>query len=153
MEELGKDEIRSVEPSLLQGLLAAGDDAHAETVNINIQRNGKQYFSFHIRPLTEEEYLKASEKATSFERNKQLGIKIPTERNDALYRSILIHTATVDEDRKVLWDNEEARKHFDVLSGLDVIDKVLLPGEKLAVTNKIDEVSGYGTDLEETAKK
>jgi hypothetical protein len=151
--ELTPEEVRANEPDLLKGLLAAGQDAQTETVKITIQRKGKTYFSFRIRPLTEQEYNEANEMATQYEKNRQLGIRMPVNRDDAMFRSLLIYKATVDEDRKKLWDNQEAWRHFNVLSGHDLIDRVLLPGEKLAVVNKIDELSGYGAELEETAKK
>jgi hypothetical protein len=70
----------------------------------------------------------------------------------------LIHTATVDEDKAKLWDNKKLWDRLNVLSGIDVIDKVLLPGEKDAVIEKINEISGYAEDeedvedLEELAK-
>ncbi|MCL6597940.1 MAG: hypothetical protein K6T81_04300 [Alicyclobacillus macrosporangiidus] len=152
MSDLNKEDVLAFEGDLLQGLLQAGEDAQSETVSITIQRKGKTYFAFRIRPLTEQEYNEAAEKATTYERNRQLGVRIPQSRDDALFRSLLIYKATVDEDRQKLWNNKAAWQHFNVLSGPDLIDRVLLPGEKLAVVGKIDELSGYGTDLEETAK-
>ena len=44
----------------------------------------------------------------------------------------------------------EAR--INVTNGIDMIDKVLRAGEKDAVLNKIDEISGYSSTLEEVAK-
>ncbi|GEO26227.1 hypothetical protein AAC03nite_20120 [Alicyclobacillus acidoterrestris] len=144
-------QIRANEPDLLQGLFAAGDDAQQTTAKISIQRNGKFFFSFNIHALSEKDYKDASDQATRFTKNKQLGIKVPEERNDAEYRSLLIYKATVDADRAALWDAAKAR--YGVLTGADVIDKVLLPGEKAAILQKIDEVSGYGTDLDDAETK
>jgi hypothetical protein len=152
MDELNQEDIRAFEGDLLQGLLQAGEDARSETVTITIQRKGKTYFTFRIRPLTEQEYNDAMEQATTYKRHPQLGIKVVESRDDAEFRSLLVYKATVDEDRQKLWDNRAAWQHFNVITGSDLIDKVLLPGEKLAVVTKIDELSGYGADLEAMAK-
>lgn len=151
-EELTQGEILANEQDFLKGLLDAGNDAQSMTVPITVKRNGKRYFTFRIRPLTETEYNKAREKATKYQLNKQLGIKIPDSRDDAEYRNQLIYAATVPEDRSNLWDRKEAWTQFNVLSGPDLIERVLLPGEKLAIVSRLDELSGYGMDLEETAK-
>jgi len=39
-----------------------------------------------------------------------------------------------------------------VLNGVDLIDKALLAGEKDAVLELIDKISGYSVTAEETAK-
>ena len=58
----------------------------------------------------------------------------------------------MDEDRKKLWDNRKAQEALDVLSGVDMIDAVLLSGEKDRIIDVINEISGYDDDMEETAK-
>lgn len=143
------EDIRANEPDLLAGLLAAGTDKQNRTAKITIQRNGKSFFSFSIRPLSEDEYNAATKKATPLDSKGN-----PEEKNidTALLRSILIYTATTQEDRAKLWDNPAAQSQYNVLSGMDVIDKVLLAGEKQAIITKIDEISGFGANLEETAK-
>ncbi len=111
-------------------------------------------FTFRIRPLSEEEYNRCKEKNTKYVRNKQLGIKFPEDTNATRYRSQLIYEATVDEDRAKIWDNKEAWRapRINVTNGIDMIDKVLRAGEKDAVLNKIDEISGYSSTMEEVAK-
>lgn len=151
-EQVSQADILNNEAGLLQGLLAAGADAQRDVRKVTIKRHEKTYFSFRIRPLSEPEYRDADEKATRYQQNKQLGVRVPVERNDADYRSRLIYSATVPEDRAQLWDNKTAWDKFNVLSGVDLIDQVLLPGEKRAVIVMIDELSGFGADLEETAK-
>lgn len=145
------------EQDILRGLLEAAEDRKKETVTIEIARNGKVYFRFRIRPLTEREYNKCRDEATKYVRNKQLGgIKMPEDTDISRYRSYLIYQATVEEDRKKLWDNKAAWEQLNVLNGPDLIEVVLKAGEKDAIVQKIDEISGYkyfeDGELEEIAK-
>ena len=155
-EEEAKAQLRTYEGDILKGLLAAADfrDDEDNVVPIEIARNGVVLFTFRIRPLSEEEYNLCKEKNTKYVRNKQLGIKFPEDTNAIRYRSQLIYEATVEEDRAKIWDNKEAWRapKINVTNGTDLIDKVLLAGEKDAVLNKIDEISGYSSTLEEVAK-
>ena len=50
------------------------------------------------------------------------------------------------------WDNKQAQQAFNVLRGVDMIDAVLLSGEKDRIIDLINEISGYSEDTEETAK-
>ena len=74
------------------------------------------------------------------------------ETNTAKFRSWLIYTATIDEDRAKTWDNKKAQEAFNVLQGVDVIDAVLLSGEKDRIIEVINEISGYDDSLDEIAK-
>ena len=59
----------------------------------------------------------------------------------------------MDEDRKNTWDNRRAQEELGVLQGADMIDAVLLPGEKDRIIDRINDISGYGEDdLDEQAK-
>ena len=119
---------------------------------IQIKRAGVLKFMFRIRPVSEEESIKCHDHATKFAPRKRGQPKREIETNQSLFRSWLIYTATVDEDRKKLWDNRKAQEALDVLSGVDMIDAVLLSGEKDRIIDVINEISGYGDDMEETAK-
>jgi len=68
------------------------------------------------------------------------------------YRSALIYQATVDEDREKIWNNKDAWKELNVLNGIDLIEKTLLAGEKDAVLELVDKISGYTATTEEVAK-
>lgn len=139
------------EGDLLRGLLEAAETK--ETATIEVARKGRVLFAFRIRPLSEADYNECREKATKYQRSRQFGgIRVPEEMDTSRYRSLLIYTATVDEDRQALWDSKEAQKRLNVINGADLIDKVLLAGEKDAIIAKIDEISGFGTDLESVAK-
>lgn len=155
-KEITQEEILMNEQDILRGLLEAAEDKVDESsyVRIEIARKGKVFFSFHVRPLSEEEYNECREKATTYVRNQRFGgIKLPEETDTVRYRSMLIYTATHPDDRAKLWDNKEAWKRLNVLNAYDLIDKVLLAGEKDAILDKIDEISGYSNRIEEVAKK
>ena len=156
-QEETQNQMRFFEGDILKGMLAAAQFQDEETQEIIVARGGKDYFAFHIRPLSEKEYEKCRNKHTKFVRNKQLGIKMPEDTNAVKYRSELIYCATTDEDKKKTWDNKQLWQALedlgkDILTGTDVIDAVLMPGEKAAIVDKIDLLSGYNGDFEEVAK-
>ena len=156
-QEETQNQMRFFEGDILKGMLAAAQFQDEETQEIIVARGGKDYFAFHIRPLSEKEYEKCRNKHTKFVRNKQLGIKMPEDTNAVKYRSELIYCATTDEDKKKTWDNKQLWRALedigkDILTGTDVIDAVLMPGEKAAIVDKIDLLSGYNGDFEEVAK-
>ncbi len=153
-EETTQNTLRSFEDDILGGLLAAASFANDadEIVPIEIVRNKQLLIKFRIRPLAEEEYVKCKNRYTKFVRNKSIGIKIPEDTDTAMYRNALIYQATIAEDREKIWDNKQAWRQLDVVSGTQLIGKVLKAGEKGAVCDKIDEISGYSSMAEETAK-
>lgn len=147
------DDILLSEDQLLRGLLEAAEDRENEAVVIEIARKGKVFFTFRIRPITEKESNRCNDLATKYTRKR--GVKVAEDVDIAKYRSLIIHTATVDEDKAKTWDNKALWDKLNVLNGVDVIDKVLHPGEKAAVIDKINEISGYGEeaeDIEDLAK-
>lgn len=153
-EETNNNTLRYFENDILGGLLAAAayTTNEDEIVPIEIIRNGRMLIKFRIRPLSEDEYSKCKNRYTKYIRNKQIGIRIPEDTDTVMYRNALIYQATVDEDRAKLWDNKQAWKQLDVLSGAELIGKVLKAGEKDAICDKIDEISGYSAMAEEAAK-
>lgn len=156
-EEEEKGHIRTHEQDILKGLLTAAafkteeDNIHP----VEVVRNDVVLFTFRIRPLDEKEYHECKEKNTKYVRNRNLGIRFPEDTDSVRYRSALIYQATVDEDRTKVWDNKDAWHALKVLSGVDLIDKILLAGEKDAILDRIDQISGYKSTVvaEETAKK
>lgn len=153
-EEAKKATIRKYEDDILGGLLAAANykDSEDETANIEVVRNGAIVLAFRIRPMGEEEYLKCKKANTNYKRNKNLGTRIAESVNAARYRAQLIYEATVEEDREKIWDNRDAWKRLSVLNGIDLVEVVLKAGEKDAVLEKLDEISGYKPTLEDVAK-
>ncbi|MGH6915968.1 MAG: phage tail assembly chaperone, partial [Geminicoccales bacterium] len=148
-----KDGLLANEPDLLRGLLEAAGAADEETQPVEIARNGRVLFAFRLRPLREREYEECQDQSTKYERNRQFGgMRVPQDRNMARYRSLLIYRATVEADRTRLWDNKEAWERLKVLNGADLIERVLKAGEKEAVVAKIDELSGYGAEVDSVAR-
>lgn len=153
-DEEKKELTRKYEDDILAGLLSAAayktDDE--EAAEIQIVRNGVTVLKFKIRPLSEEEYLKARKDNTVYRKNKSVGTRVADHIDTGRYRSQLIYDATVDEDREKIWNNKAAWERLSVVTGVDLIDVVLKSGEKNAVLDKLDEISGYQMSLEETAK-
>ncbi|RIJ63603.1 hypothetical protein [Rummeliibacillus sp. POC4] len=147
--QLNNEELLAIEGSVLDGLLAAYEDQQDETVTIEIARKGKVFFSFDIHGLTEKQYNDLQDQATKFRKAKNLGgVKVAEETDVTRFRSLLIYHATVEKDRVKLWNNKEAWNKLNVVNGPDLIDKVLLAGEKKAIIDKIDDISGFSDDTE-----
>ena len=149
--------IRANEEDFIQGLIDAAEYASEETQRIEIVREGRLYFAFHVRPLSSQEYEKCKKKYTKYVRNKQFGMKLPEDTDRIKYQSAIIYEATVEEDRKNLWDNHKVwnalnAKEDRIMNGLDVIEYSLKAGEKDKVLEAIDKLSGYDDNLEEVAK-
>lgn len=151
-QELTPEDYLADEEDILASLLDAANDKNQETAIIEVARKGRVYFRFRIRGLTEEEYETCLKKASEYTMNKRTRVRVREDINVSKFHSLLIYTATIDEDRKKIWDNKEAWKQMDVLSAHQLIDKVLLVGEKEKIVEKIEEISGYGVDLEEELK-
>lgn len=150
---MSNEDLLMNEDALLSGLLEAANFAEDKSSQqlIQIKRNGKKLFEFKIRPLSEEEnnqFLKSSTKRLA----NPMGKKYPKIDGDVDYvalRSRKIYAATIPEDRKKLWDNPKVKNALNVLTGLDVIDKVLLAGEKGRVVEQIDELSGFNNEIDD----
>lgn len=141
--------LRRNEGDILSGLLEAAGykDCEDETYPVEIIRGGRVLFSFRIRPLSELEYSKCREKHTKYTRNRAMGNVRVVDKADATgYRSELIYQATVPEDREKVWNNQAAWKALNVVTGIDLIDKVLKAGEKDRLCDRVDEISGYGAE-------
>lgn len=153
-DEENRGQTRLYEDDILGGLLAAASfhNSCEETYPVEIVRNGAVVLKFDIRPLSDDEYATAKEHNSKYARNKNLGIKYVESTNTMRYRSELLYTATVPEDKEKLWNNKDAWSKLNVLSGIDLIGAVLKAGEKAAVLSLIDRISGYDITLEETAK-
>lgn len=154
METPTQEDILMSEQDILRGLIEAGNEKDNESTyrKIQIRRGGVLKFEFRVRPISEEESVACRDHATKFAPRKKGQPKREIETNSAKFRSWLIYTATVDEDRKKTWDNKQAQEALNVLQGADMIDIVLLPGEKDRIIDVINEISGYGDDIDEAAK-
>ena len=144
-----KDEVLQSEDELLRGLIEAGNFKNDEAFRrkIEIRRGERVLFSFTVRPLDEEEEISCYRRATEQKvhpNGKKFGT-IDGRTDSAKMRSLKIYTATIDEDKKRIWDNAEFKKRFGVITGVELIDKVLRTGDKDAVLAVIDEISGSGS--------
>jgi hypothetical protein len=156
-DKMTQEEILMSESDLLKGLIELGQgmDNPASYKKIQIKRDGKLKLEFRIRPLSEDESQKCWRQATKYAPTKPGQPKKAIDTNHALFRSYIVYTATVDEDRAKLWDNKLALEKLGLLYGVYMIDKVLLSGEKDRVIDEIDNISGYNEaqeEVDETAK-
>lgn len=149
------DQVLMNEDDMLKGVLEAADfkkDPKNRKL-IQIKRRGKLLFQFHVRPLEENELNSCRKRATKYIPNPQnRHLRIEADTDYVKLRSIKIYMATVDEERKKLWDNPRLCEKFNTIEGFEVIDKVLMAGEKDQICDVIDDISGYNESLEETAK-
>lgn len=158
-EEEKKDMIIENEEDYLTGLLAAASDAADDTQKIDIIRKGRKYFSFSIHSLTDEMLKDIRKKYTKYTKNRRQGIRVADELDMPKYRASLIYNSTTGEDKAKLWDNPAVKKGLEakgicIINALDVIDAVLLPGEKDRIMDIIDDVNGFNNEelKAETAK-
>lgn len=146
-EELTKEDLLEMEDALLQGLLAAAEAKSTDTATITVKRGDRVFFKFRIRALDDEEVKEIKNRNSTFKKN-SIGVKILADFNDVRFRSEVIYRATIEEDRKKLWDNPEAKRRLNCLDGIEVIDRVLTSGEKDTIYDKIQEFSGYRDEEE-----
>lgn len=156
-EDQSANQLRVNEEDFLQGLIDAAGYTEEEKRRIEIVRGGKLLFAFSIRPLSESEYTACKKKHTKYVRNRNLGVKMPEDTDNVKYRADLIYRATIDEDKKNLWDNKKIwealrDKGMQIVSPLDIIEYSLKAGEKDKVIDCIDKISGYDDNLEEVIK-
>lgn len=153
--------IEQTEEQLIEGLLFAAEAKYSddEQKEILIKRNGKVAFKFKIRPLSEDELMRIRKSSTpTYPNPANKKLKIEGDLRYGEFRSKKIVAATVEEaNGGKIWENPKLKsalnaKGYDVIEAWEIIDKVLLAGEKDAVSDKIDEISGYDVDLTEYAK-
>ncbi|MCL2215393.1 MAG: hypothetical protein FWB91_00100 [Defluviitaleaceae bacterium] len=152
-EPMTQEEVLMNEDEILAGLLEMTKSDDESTYRmVEIARNGKKLLQFRVRPLSEEESQQCHRNATKYARSKPGQPKIPIETDGARYRSYMIYAATVDEDKAKVWDNPKIKQARNVLDSIDLIDLVLLAGEKARVLMLIDEISGFAEESIEMGK-
>lgn len=156
-----KEVIEQTEEQLIEGLLFAAEAKYGEDEQkvINIKRAGKVVFTFKVRPLSEDELMRIRKTSTpTYPNPANKKLKIEGEIRYGEFRSKKIYEATVEEKSgQKIWDNQTLKakmnaKGYDIIESWEIIDKVLLAGEKDAVSDLIDQISGYDVDLTEYAK-
>lgn len=158
-QEETQNQLRTKEEDFIAGMLEAADYKTEETVQIDIIRGDKRFFSVNVHALGEDEATKCRKRHTKFVRNKQIGVKFAEETDNTKFRSSIIYHATVEEDRAKLWDNKQVwkgliAKGYQIVTALDVIDAVLLGGEKDRIIEEINKLSGFNSEnIEEVEQK
>ena len=156
-EELGLPaNVEEVQYDLVQALLEAGNYSNNkdEQKKIKIKRNGKFLFEFTVHPLSEDDIRFARKQSTSFMKNPN-GKNLPPiekETDFSKYRSWKIYLATIEEDQKKIWGNPALKESLSIIEPWEAVDKLLKGGERSAVDDLIDKISGYDVDLTEYAK-
>lgn len=168
MEKTGlpaKEKVLMNEEDMIAGLLAAADYETDEDISktIRIERNGKFFFEFKVHPLSEKEMMRIRKTSTKYFKN-PAGKHLPPIEGDIRmdeFRSKKIYAATCDSDKEKLWDNPAIKRSLnnkdkDIVENWEIIDAVLMAGEKYSVSEIIDDISGYNdndnVELEEYAK-
>lgn len=145
MTEEDKSVWRMSEDDLLDALFAAADFINTEDAqkNIEIERNGRVFFTFRVKPLSEADWTRIRKANTKRIKNKATGLPMNGDFDIVRYRSQVIYEATVAEDRMKLWDNKRLWNKYNLVTGIDAVDILLLAGEKQAVFDVIDDMNGY----------
>ncbi len=153
MSEEKKDYIVQNENAILRdvaGVLEAMETIIEYKV-FEVIRDGKKLFSFRVRGLDDSEFEKCRDQATKVAKDRRLGnLAVPREFNSAKFNSLVIYTATHPDDKKVIWDNKNLWAKADVVTGWQLVDKVLKRGEKEKCIELIEELSGYADEDAET---
>ena len=159
MSEEKKDYLIQNENVILQdvaGVLEAMETI-IEYKLFEVIRDGKKLFSFRVRGLDDSEFEKCRDQATKVAKDRRLGsLALPREFNSAKFNSLVIYTATHPDDKKAIWDNKDLWAKADVVTGWQLVDKVLKRGEKEKCIELIESLSGYTDEdaeaTEETLK-
>jgi len=159
MSEDMKDYLVKNEDAILRdvaGVLEAMETI-IEYKDFEVIRDGKKLFSFRVRGLDDNEFERCRDQATKVVKDRRVGnIAVPREFNLAKFNSLVIYTATHPDDKKVIWDNKDLWAKADVVTGWQLVDKVLKRGEKEKCIELIEGLSGYTDEdteaTEETLK-
>ena len=156
MSEEKKEMLLGNEDSILQdvaGVLEAMETIIEYKV-FEVIRDGKKLFSFRVRGLDDNEFEKCRDQATKVAKDRRLGnLAVPREFNAAKFNSLVIYNATHPDDCKIIWDNKELWDKAKVLSGWQLVDKVLKRGEKEKCIEIIEGLSGYTDEEAEAAEE
>jgi len=156
MDEVKKDELLEAENTVLKdvgGVLEAMETITTYEV-FEVARDGKKLFSFRVRGLDDEEFEKCRDQSTKMAKDRRLGsLAVPREFNVAKFNSLVIYTATHSDDRRAIWDNKDLWNKAKVVSGWQLVDKVLKRGEKDKAIELIEKLSGYANEEAETTEE
>lgn len=135
------------EQDFVAGMLeAAKTRINPETPTIKIIRDEKVLFTFRVRALDEDEWQSCRRKSL-MNRGK------PTEEvNNARFINQVIYEATLEDDKEKTWKVKQLWKQFGVVTGSELVGKILSVGEKNKIFEVISNLSGYYDDYEDMVK-
>lgn len=153
-----EEQVLMSQEDLIAGLLKAAEYETDEKMMqpVQIKRNGVLLFEFNVHPLGEKEMQKIRKQSIKTYKN-PAGRHLPQIEGDVKldeFRSRKIYAATSDSDRAKLWDNPKVKAGLkaqgkDIIEDWEIIDAVLMAGEKVKISEIIDNISGYNDDEEE----
>lgn len=146
-----QEELLMSEDEILQAMIEAAEEKEHTYKRAQIVRDKVVKLTFRVRGLSEDEVHACRKKAVT-KRGKKYGVNVAEEVDGVLFRNLVIYTATHEEDRKKLWDNKAFWKKYNLVTGTDAIDKILFGGEKEAVMDLIDSLSGYDLEVDDIIK-
>lgn len=152
-EGLSREEILENEGNLLADLLDLAKRKENQVFYRKIEirgASGEVKASFRLRPLSSEDVESCVKQATKLVKNAKG--KVEKEVNQRLFQSILIYTATIPEDQSGFWGNVALKRALNILDNFDMVDALLLAGEKASVLGVIDEMGGFTEEAHVTAK-
>lgn len=120
---------------------------------VDIKRGGKFLFTVNVRPIGDAETRAARKKATKYMPNPQNRKLPPIEKefNASLFNSLIIYSATTEEDKQKIWGNKAIMDKFNLVEPYESIDVLLTVGEKTALADTIVEISGMDVEDEEVS--
>jgi len=151
--EATNEDLLENEGDRLRALLELGNEQDDDKSyrKIQIKRGGVLKLEFRVRQISENENQTCWRRATKYAPTKPGQPKVAVETNAAKYRSLVVYTATIDEDRTKIWDNRAALQQMNLMEGWEMVDRVLKAGEKSRVIDVIEEISGFDNDAEQIA--
>lgn len=168
---LTEDELLTNEDAILEAMFEAGEvdksPGTQETKVVHVRlKNGKTVY-IRLRGLDEDDEERCRKRARSRTKQEKRGrAALLPDVDSALFRSFLILEATVAfclpieteegtafKDVQTMWSRSDLRARLGVQANVDVIDKVLPAGQKSAVIQVIEELSGYENESIEAEVK
>lgn len=139
--------LRASEPAILEALKARADAPRKTDLIVIPDADGEPLFAFTIHALSDTETQRLLSKHSPRTKDEETGIEIDGDLNLAAYRAEVIIEATEAEDRKALWNNPDLLKAYGVRRSLDLVDRLIPPGLKVAICLRIDALGQYGSTL------
>lgn len=141
---------KEAEYDLVKSLLEASEFKTSDDniTEVEIRRNGKFLFAFHIHPISDLDARTARKKATTYMPNPN-GKKLPPiekDFNNTTFKSWLVYLATTPEDQEKIWGNSSIKEKYNLTERWEAVDILLTLGEKTKVIETITEISGLNED-------